>query len=146
MWAGLIGTVLLLGGCTIQTGLPGPEVIAGTPVGPVPLVPQVAAAPPPAPPGSLDGEYAGVGTVLSTGGGLCIRPLNIAGFVVRGDAVRYGRFSGTIAPNAAVQMIADGDWIVGQFQGPTFRGELDVPGVRDQPGCSYLLNLARTGP
>ena len=140
-----MGFVLLLCGCTIQSGLPGPEVIAGTPVGPVPLVPP-AAAPPPAPPGSLDGQYTGVGTVLSTGGGLCIKPLDIAGFVVRGDAVRYGRFAGTIAPNAALQMIADGNWIVGQFQGPTFRGELDVPGVRDQPGCSYLLNLARTGP
>lgn len=145
----LVSASLTLFGCIAQTGLPGPHVIFETPVGPVPLnyPPGLQPAlPAPAQAVSRDGRYAGIAEVLSTNGGLCIKPLTISDFIVRGSSVRFGRFQGTIAADDGLQMLYDGDWIVGQFEGAVFRGQLSVHGPRDEPGCTYILNLERTGP
>ena len=133
----------------MPSGLSAPPVIIDTSLGAVPLNPPPGAQP--TLPGSAqavsrDGNYTGVGVVLSTNGGLCTKPLAISGFVVRGNSVQFERSSGTIAEDGALQMVADGNWIVGQFQGAAFRGEWTMSAPRGDPGCSYILNLARTGP
>jgi hypothetical protein len=149
-------------------GLPGcsgqaPLVMLDTPTGPVTLnAPQPAmtadmAGPPPglepavamSVPGSAvgrDGSYAGTADVLSTDGGVCIENQRVGGFRVHGDAVRYGRFRGRIAPDGGLQMVYGQDWIVGQFEGATFHGQLDLQGRFESPGCTYMLNLQRVGP
>jgi hypothetical protein len=152
----LVSAALILAGCTVQTGLPGPSVIFDTPVGPVPLnppAPVMAGGAMPGPPGavpgqpvSLDGSYAGSAVVLTTDGGLCTKPLILSGMLVQGGSVRFGRFDGVIDPYGGLQMTYAGMWIVGQFEGPVFHGQLSVPGPRDAPGCTYLVGLARTGP
>lgn len=152
----LVSAALTLVGCTAQSGLAGPAVIFDTPVGPVPLNAPVAvmpggavAGPPGAVPGqavSLDGSYAGSAVVLTTDGGLCMKPLILSGMLVQGGSVRFGRFHGVIDPYGGLQMTYAGMWVLGQFEGPLFRGQLSVPGPRDAPGCSYLVSLARTGP
>ena len=158
---------LMLLGCTVQTGLPGPTVVLDTPTGPVPLYAPapvgpgsgLAAPPPnlepvapipaqavPAQAASRDGSYAGIAEVLTTGGGLCIKPVTISGFVVRGNSARFDGFRGTIDPDGGVQMYYGGNWIVGQFEGGIFRGQLSTSGRFSGNGCSYILNLERTGP
>jgi hypothetical protein len=144
----------MLLGCTVQSGLPGPNVILDTPLGPVPLNP---AAPgmaggwvgPPGPSAGQavrrDGRYAGNGVVLTTDGGLCTEPLTISRFVVKGNSARFGRFHGTIDADGGLQMAYGGTWIVGQFEGAVFRGQLSVPGLHQRPGCTYILSLERTG-
>ena len=163
----LVPACLTLLGCTVQTGLPGPTVILDTPTGPVPLyAPAPAglgsglAAPPanlepmvpvpaqavPTQAVSRDGRYAGTAEVLTTGGGLCIKPMTISGFIVRGNSVRFGRFHGTIDADDGLQMYYAGNWIVGQFEGGTFHGQLSSTADFTGNGCSYILNLERTGP
>ena len=82
----------------------------------------------------------------TTDGGLCTKPLSLSGMLVQGGSVRFGRFHGVIDPYGGLQMTDAGMWIVGQFEGAVFRGQLSAPGPRDAPGCSYLVGLARTGP
>jgi hypothetical protein len=158
----LVPACLALLGCTVQTGLPGPNVIFDTPMGPVPLnTPApggpgsgLAAPPPnleptlpaPAQAVSRDGRYAGIAQVLTTGGGLCIKPVTISGFIVRGNSARFGGFRGTIDPEGGVQMYYGGNWIVGQFEGGSFRGQLSYSARFSGNGCTYILNLERTGP
>jgi hypothetical protein len=81
-----------------------------------------------------------------TGGGLCTETRNVADFFVRGSAARFGGFRGTIAPDGGVQMVYGQDWLVGQFEGATFHGQLDILGRFGSPGCTYMLNLERSGP
>ena len=147
----LVCAALTLLGCTVQSGLPGPSLILGTPVGPVPLSPSapgVWLGPPGSSPGqavSRDGSYAGSAVAMITDGGLCTKPLAISGLVVKGSSAEYGRFHGTIDADGGLQMVSAGDWIVGQFGGAAFRGQLSVPGPLWTPGCTYLVNLERTG-
>jgi hypothetical protein len=150
----LLSATLTLFGCTVQSGLPGPNVLLDTPLGPVPLsssAPGVAGSwvgPPGALPGpavSRDGRYAGGAVVLATDGGLCTKPLAISGFVVKGNSARYGRFHGTIDADGGLQMAYGATWIVGQFEGAVFRGQLSVPGPFKTVGCTYILSLERTG-
>ncbi|HTI81102.1 MAG TPA: hypothetical protein VL614_11700 [Acetobacteraceae bacterium] len=136
-----------------------PEVLLDTPTGVTPIytptpqaaMPGGAIAPPPGmmppPPvltGSRNGSYTGTAFPLETGGGLCISTLTVSGFHVNGNAVRFGGFRGRIDPNNGLQMIYGNRWIVGQFEGPTFHGQLDVTGSFGAPGCTYMLNLQRT--
>jgi hypothetical protein len=94
-----------------------------------------------------DGDYAGNAIVLTTDGGVCTPPPPpVSGFVVRGRSVDFGRFHGTIQPDNGLQMAYGGDWIVGQFQGALFRGQLSVPGPHLRPGCTYFISLERIGP
>jgi hypothetical protein len=158
----LVSACFALFGCTVQTGLPAPNVILDTPTGPVPLN-----SPAPVPPGgalavpppnlmptlpapaqavSRDGTYSGRAEVLSTNGGSCTTGMDVTNFRVHGDSVRFGQFWGTIAPDGGLQMAFRGTWIVGQFEGATFRGQADFNGRWGAPGCTFMLTLDRTGP
>src|SRR5579863_1071192 len=104
--------------------------------------------PPASSPTDRSGTYAGNAVPLDTGGGLCITTQKVSGFTVRGKSVRYGSYRGTIDANDGVQMVAGQNWIVGQFEGPVFSGQLDTTerGRGMARGCSYVLNLQRVGP
>ena len=44
-------------------------------------------------------------------------------------------------------MFAGQHWIVGQFEGPIFYGQLNMTESRfGARGCSYIINLERVGP
>jgi hypothetical protein len=101
-------------------------------------------------PTDRSGTYEGVAMPLDTGGGICIKNRKVTGFKVNGRSVRFGSFRGSIDGNGGVQMFAGQHWIVGQFEGAYFAGQLDMTargmsggGAR---GCSYTMNLARVGP
>ena len=151
----------LLLGCTGNNGWQPPTVMLDTPTGvtpiysPAPAMPGGLVGPPPGlensalpvptQPVSLDGNYAGTAEPLVTGGGQCITTRRVSGFRVRGNSVRFNGFRGTIGANNGVEMVFGQDWIFGQFEGNTFRGQLDLRGRFDSPGCTYQLNLQRTG-
>jgi hypothetical protein len=150
---------LLFGLTALCLALPGcsgpPTVLLATPNGPQtlyapsPAMPNGAVPPPPgltAPPSqpvSRNGTYTGTASVLSTYGNQCQETVPVVGFRVRGNKVRFGRFYGTIDPSDGLQMTYDTQWIVGQFEGATFHGQVTFWG-RSGPGCTYLLNLQRT--
>jgi hypothetical protein len=163
-----ICALLLLAGCSANSGVQIPTVELDTPTGvttlysPAPEIPGGAPAVPP--PGLMipppdqsstasaskparprSGTYAGIAEPLDTGGGLCISNRKVAGFHVHGSAVQYGRFHGTIAADNGLQMVLGQTWIFGQFEGPIFRGQLDIPGNFGAPGCTYMLTLERVG-
>jgi hypothetical protein len=94
-------------------------------------------------PANRSGSYAGTATPIETGGGLCLETQKVSNFIVRGNSVHFGGFRGTIAPDNGLQMIYGRQWIVGQFEGPTFHGQFDIPGTFGAPECSYMLNLER---
>jgi hypothetical protein len=148
--------------CLVLFGCSGPPtVVLDTPTGVVPLdspvpvaMPGGLAAPPPglepmsplpAKAVSRNGTYTGTAIVLVTNGGLCTDTLKVSGFDVQGNSARFGGFRGTIAPDGRVQMVYGQDWIAGQFDGATFHGQLDLLGRFGSPGCTYMLNLERTG-
>ena len=151
---------VLLAGCSGS----GPTVLMDTPTGVTPIYTPAPATPvmpggnigpppglgnqPPSPVRPVDpsGSYAGTAVPLVTDGGLCIQNRPVGGFRVRGNSVRYGGFRGTIAPGGSVQMVYGQDWIFGQFEGATFRGQLDLRGRFGSPGCTYMLSLERVGP
>ncbi len=144
---------LALAGCsegptsvTLNTGA-GQTPILRPLAGPQPAAPTVSA------PTDLSGTYAGTALPLNTGGGFCITTRNVSGFTVRGRSVRWGTFRGTIDASNGVQMSRGQQWIVGQFEGEIFSGQLDLTPqgtsrrTRSQPmGCSYILTLERVGP
>ena len=159
----LIPVCLALFGCTGQNGSPIPNVILSTPTGSVPLYtagPSPAgpgndlavppgldpAPPPPAQAANRNGTYTGRAEVLVTAGGLCDQGMAVDNFKVAGNSVHFGQFRGTIAPDGGLQMVFRGTWIVGQFEGATFRGQVDNQGRWGQPGCTFSLTLDRTGP
>jgi hypothetical protein len=155
-------TICLVPVCMTVFGCSGPPtILLATPTGveplytPAPSMPPGLAAPPPglepssplpAQGVSRNGGYTGTATVLVTGGGLCRETLTVSGFVVRGTRARFGGFRGTIAADGGLQMVYGRDWIVGQFEGATFHGQLDTLGRFGSPGCTYMLNLERTAP
>ena len=154
--AGLAAVCLALSGCSGP-----PTVVLATPNGPQTLyappssnMPGGLVAPPPglgtpspqAPAaigGSRNGTYTGTASVLSTYGNQCQETVPVVGFRVRGNSVRFGRFRGTIDPGNGLQMTYNQQWIVGQFEGATFHGQVTFWGASG-PGCTYLLNLQRT--
>ncbi len=169
IWVYLIGTALILCGCTMQGGAP-PNVYLSTGVGsvqlnsPAPVAPGGDQVPPPpglmtTAPGSgpavpvptqgagRNGTYSGNAELLSTAGGMCTSGMRVDNFKVHGNSVRFGQFHGTIAPDGGLQMVSDQTWIFGQFEGATFRGQVNGAGGRGGgPGCTFMLTLERTGP
>ncbi len=161
----LVGAALTLCGCTEQGGAP-PNVYLSTGVGSVQLNSPAQVAPGgdqvPPPPGlmgsapglpvpgqgaSRNGTYSGTAELLSTAGGMCTSGMKVDNFKVRGNSVRFGQFHGTIAPDGGLQMVSDQTWIFGQFEGATFRGQVNGAGGRGGgPGCTFMLTLERTGP
>jgi len=157
--------LLLVMGCLALVGCSGdmPSVTVNTAHGQTPIYTPAAqstgslAAPPQIeqPTASLatdrSGTYAGTAVPLDTGGGMCIKTRTVSGFTVRGKSVRFGSFRGTLDANGGVQMFAGQHWIVGQFEGAVFAGQLDMTqsglgrGGFGARGCSYLLNLQRIG-
>ena len=101
--------------------------------------------PPPVQQGDRNGNYTGTAVPLDTGGGQCLQTQQVGNFRVHGSSVRYGGFRGTIAPDGGLQMVSGRNWIIGQFEGATFHGQLDLEGTWNSFGCTYMLNLARTG-
>jgi len=137
----------------------GPVVVLDTPLGvapiysPQPAMPGGAITPPPgmAQPTPTDiaartGSYTGTAFPLDTGGGNCVNTLTVSNFHVHGNAVRFGGFHGTVDSDNGLQMAYGNEWVVGQFEGPTFHGQLDRPGGKETFGCTYMLTLQRTGP
>jgi len=135
------------------------NVVLDTPAGVAPIyTPQSAMAggliaPPPGttPPVPMEkvsrsGSYTGTAFPLETGRGICVNTLTVSNFNVRGNAVRFGRFRGAIDANDGLQMVNGNQWIIGQFEGATFHGQLDAPRGWNAPGCTYLLTLQRTRP
>jgi hypothetical protein len=158
-----VRSIALLAGCLIVAGCSGkaPTVALVTPGGlapistPQPAMPGGAIGPPPglepataapAHPGDRSGNYAGTAEPLVTGGGLCLGTQRVTNFLVRGNRAQFGQFRGTIAPDGVLQMVSGSQWIVGQFDGPTFQGQFYIPGRLGQVGCRFAMNLQRVGP
>lgn len=146
---------LMLAACT-----GGPTIVVDTPTGadlistPPPAMPGGGIGPPPGMQASLpvpgqtldrSGSYAGTAVPLDTGGGICLQTKKVGNFFVRGNSVRYGRFRGRIDANDGLQMVNGNQWIIGQFEGATFHGQLDLPGGFNFSGCTYALSLQRMG-
>jgi hypothetical protein len=128
-----------MGATTLYSAAPTPTASAPPPPGLKPALPvstQIA---------DRSGSYAGTAQPLSTDLGACINTLKVSGFRVRGNSVRFGRFHGTIAADNGLQMVYGQQWIIGQFEGASFLGQVNVPG-RFRPGCTYMMTLERVGP
>jgi hypothetical protein len=139
-----------------------PNIMVDTPTGVTPIYTQAAqptgepslAAPPPglglpAPaatsPGQIanrSGTYSGTAVPLDTAMGACISTVKVTGFHVHDDRVHFGRWHGVIDAQNGLQMVYGQRWIVGEFDGATFHGQIDLPG-RWGPGCTYALDLQR---
>ena len=151
---------LLVLSCSNSASLQIPDVVLDTPMGVTPLYTPAPTAryglalPPPGLQSGLpispqitdrSGSYAGTAQPLSTDLGACINTLKVSGFLVRGNSVRFGGFHGTIAADSGLQMAYGQQWVIGQFEGASFHGQLNFPG-RFGPGCTYMLTLERVGP
>lgn len=151
-----VALCLLLAGCSGG----GPTVLFDTPTGvtpiymPSPAMPDGLVPPPPGlansppPPAqsvNRNGNYAGTAVPLDTGGGICMSNQQVGNFRVNGNTVRYGGFRGRIQPDGGLQMVSGQNWIIGQFEGATFHGQLDLNGRFNEPGCTYMLSLQRIG-
>src|SRR5215472_18045169 len=130
----------------IYTPTPAPMDMPGGGVGPPPGMQAAVAMPgqqgtPPVPGQmvSRSGSYAGTAVPLDTGGGVCLATKTVHNFFVRGDSVRYGGFHGTIDGNGGLQMVFADRWIIGQFDGTTFRGQFELAGGFNFSGCTYML-------
>jgi hypothetical protein len=156
---GLAAICFCLPGCSESSSSQAPRVDVTNPSSSVPSssVPGTPAQPgqrssQPTPNRAVDrsGTYAGTATPFNTGGGACIATRTVSGFRVQGTAVRFGQFRGTIAADNGLQMTFREQWIVGQFDGPTFSGQWDIPnrtrGRWVGPNCSFMLSLQRVGP
>lgn len=100
--------------------------------------------PPPTASGSRSGIYQGIAVPLNTGGGQCIANQTITGFKVNGNSVRWRGFRGTIAADNGLQMVNGGTWVVGQFVGDRFDGQISSTSRLSGPGCSFMMSLQRT--
>jgi hypothetical protein len=144
----ILGCGLLTAGCTAISRDGGlPAVIYSSPFGSSQIYPDVPppAQAPPVTPAERSGTYSGTAVPLDTAGGLCISNKAVRGFKVRGNRVRWGGFRGTIAPDNGLQMVYGRTWVIGQFVGRTFQGQISTDrGIRG-PGCSFVMTLEKTG-
>jgi hypothetical protein len=125
---------------------PPPPGMPGGAVGPPPGLDSPTPAPVQLTSGDHSGNYAGTAVPLETGGGTCIDTERVINFRVSGNRASFGRFRGTIAPDGGLQMPDGQDWIVGQFEGASFHGQLDLYGRFGTPTCTYMLSLERVRP
>jgi hypothetical protein len=156
---------LLAAACALLVSCAGETVLLDTPTGvtsltsPGPVMPGGLAAPPPGMdspiptaggpitgPTDLSGAYAGTAVPLNTGGGQCLQNQPVSGFRVRGNSVRFGGYRGRIAADGGLQMVNGSTWIVGRFDGPTFRGQIDMNQGFGNLVCTFMLTLQRVGP
>ena len=129
-----------------------PRIVAGgtnaaPPGGSLAMPPPNLEPPQPSAPTVVDrsGVYSGTAAVLDTGGGVCLQNQTVRGFRVTGPRVRWGRFRGTIAPDNGLQMVSGTTWVYGQFYGDTFHGQISFWGRFNNPGCTYVMELHKTG-
>lgn len=94
--------------------------------------------------GSWDGVYSGSAFPVNTGGGICIRKERISDFRVEGDSVRWRAFRGRIRNNN-LRMVHGNTWIIGQFTGDRFNGQVIMSGRFGAPQCTFAMTLDRTG-
>lgn len=141
--AATLGLAAVLGGCATLGGPP-PTVLMDSPYGPPEFL---GGTPPPPPPplphGSLSGTYAGVAVPLNTGGGRCFQNESVGNFQVNGLAVRWGNTQGVATPDGGLEMVYGSVRVFGWFYQDAFRGQLSLPGLRNEPGCTYTLLLRR---
>lgn len=116
---------------------PAPDVLPAAPAA------LANAAPPAGTPAGHDGEYAGWADPLMSDGGLCMLTLRIEGFRVLGDRVSFGQFRGRIDSGNGLQMAGGNDWLIGQFNGATFHGQLMTYATHSRPACSFIVRLER---
>jgi hypothetical protein len=95
--------------------------------------------PAPTSPWGHDGAYAGTAQALNSAGAQCPEFRHAGNFRVRGRAVTFGPFSGTIGSEGGLRMIYGQDTIVGHFESGTFRGVIDL----QVPPCTYAMRLTR---
>ena len=118
-------------------------------------VPSNAAPPPPAlgntaqaispPPTPRSGHYAGYGYDIVGPGGMCAGKIRIYNFIVNGNQITFGAYSGTIRSNGHLEIQGGDTYIVGDFVGAHFEGRYWQP----VPACTYTLSLepvARAAP
>lgn len=141
---------LLLGACQPQqqgvyfdaSALPPPGNLTSPPGG----APSGAAAGPAGAPAAMrpgfDGAYSGSMYRTSDPGGMsCAEQVPIYQFSVRNNVVQFGQFRGApIAPDGSVQLQEGQLWLVGQFDGRGFVGDLRPWGV----ACGYRMMLNRS--
>ena len=164
-WSALAVLCPLLLGCSGNNGWQPPTVLLDTPSGPTPIY-SPTATPTPTMPGGLVGPPPGLETqqrrfprhqaaaVAATrvSRNRCKR---VAGYASNPGLCRdfgfaaipcaMAVFRGTIDANNGLQMVYGRDWIIGQFDGATFHGQLDLNGRFGAPGCTYKLSFQRTG-
>ena len=137
---------LLLFGCTPQEPskplyTPGHVIpMTQAPTAPSDTTPTAAT---PAQTGPRDGYYRGTSSVMFSGGGRCMGTQQVSGFRVHGDRVDFNGFHGRIDANNGVQMHHGLDWLVGQFEGSVFVGQLEIGKWSSKPSCVYMLRLER---
>jgi hypothetical protein len=100
-------------------------------------------APVPAPASGRDGIYTG-SAVEANGQVTCSSPLSISNFRVEGNTVRFGGFSGPIAPDGTVMLPFDSAWLTGRFVGQTFNGTIETNvGIGLPRDCTYRIAARR---
>jgi hypothetical protein len=101
------------------------------------------APPVPAPANGRDGVYTG-SAVEANGQVTCPTPLTISNFRVEGNMLRFGGFSGPIAPDGTVMIPFDSAWLTGRFIGQAFSGaivtDISVGLPRE---CTYRVAVRR---
>jgi len=141
-----LGAGLAVGACQPQqqglyfdaSALPPP----GNLTQPPPGAPGGAAGAPGAMRPGFDGVYTGAMYRTSDPGGMsCAEQVPIYGFSVQDNVVRFGQFGGNpIGPDGSVQLQEGQLWLVGQFDGRGFVGDLKPWGV----ACAYRMMLQRS--
>ncbi len=101
------------------------------------------------PPASLEqaaawqGTYAGTAVINDPAlpGPVCAPQIPIAGFVVTGNQVSFGEFSGTIRNDDSLEMTFRRAWLTGRFVPNGFVGAMFVAPTEY---CQYSVSLSRS--
>lgn len=99
-------------------------------------------APPAGPDGlPVSGHYTGIANRLNNPGGRCRDDVELTNFTVKGDRVRFGKFTGRIRSDGSIQMQAGRSYVTGSFVGSRFTGRMFAP----QPSCMDAVQLDPVG-
>ena len=128
---------LLLAGCA-PASLP-PDTAPALFGGGLPVAPVSVAA------GPFDGLYTGTAVVEVNPEFGCTRQIPVGGFRVDGNAVRFGAFRGTVAPDGSATLLFGYSTMVGRFADNGFQGRIALyPMLQwDKEACVYRASLGR---